>query len=377
MKPRVIILRGNAMVSDPRVEKVIDILSPTHDLSIVAFDRTGKHPKEDHLRGIRVDRFHGISILQGSKLKGLNALFYQCYLFLIALVRPYDIMHACDFKTFAPTVLGVKLRGKKIAYDIFDFFFDMVFTLPPAVKRALIQVDLFTMRMADLVILADDTRKAQIQAHRLNNLIVFYNSPADVYARTERFRNHAPQDGYSLNLIYVGLVDNRKRDFQFALDTIAKRNEVSLDVYGAGRDYEGMSAKYASHDNIRFMGKVPYEQILNVEAEYDGVFAVYDPSIPNNVLASPNKLFEAMMLAKPVILNREVVAARLIEEYNIGYTYTFNDAPDFERVIDEMLNSPEVIDKKGQNGRTLYINRFGFEEQRRQLLAAYRLLGKP
>jgi glycosyltransferase involved in cell wall biosynthesis len=252
----------------------------------------------------------------------------------------------------------------------------MVFTLPPFIKKALIRLDLFTMQLADLVILADDSRKQQIQADRLKHVIVFYNSPDDVYGSTKRFKTNHPPEGLKLNLIYVGLVDNRKRDFQFAMDVIGAHPSVGLDVYGAGRDYNAMARKYNDSNNIRFLGKVPYEQILNVEAEYDGVFAVYDPSIPNNVLASPNKLFEAMMLSKPVILNKEVVAAQLIEEFDIGYTYTFNDPVDFERVLDEMLRAPETAIEKGVNGRALYLSRFGFSEQRKQLSEAYASLAK-
>ena len=126
MKKRVLILRGNAMISDPRVEKVIDILSPSYELSILAFDRSGVHPTRDSLRGVSVRRFHGIKAFNNTKLKSINAFLYQCFLFFKALTEGYEIIHACDFKTFAPAVIPVKLRGKKIAYDIFDFFFDIL-----------------------------------------------------------------------------------------------------------------------------------------------------------------------------------------------------------------------------------------------------------
>lgn len=368
---RVLILRGNAMVSDPRVEKVIEILGDQYHLSIQAFDRTASHPKEDKLRGVNVRRFYGLTFLKGSKLKGINALFYQVYLFWIALTSSYDIIHACDFKTYAPAVIGVKLRGKRIVYDIFDFFFDMVFSLPKTLKRGFIELDLITMRIADVVILADDTRKKQVQAHRLNKLIVFYNSPDDLYQKTQPYQDYQPTDKNKLNLVYVGLVDNRKRDFQFAMDAISKRAQTSLDIYGAGYDYKNMKQKYQYAENIRFMGKVPYTEILNVEASYDAVFAAYDPSIPNNVLASPNKLFEAMMLAKPIIINEELVAADLVKEQNIGFTYPYKNESAFSSLLDQLINDKDILAQKGRNGRNLYLSRFGFEQQRKTLTEAY------
>ena len=47
---------------------------------------------------------------------------------------------------------------------------------------------------------------------------------------------------------------------------------------------------------------IDYESALELYAKCDLMFALYDPAIPNHRYSAPNKVYEAMLLGKPIIV---------------------------------------------------------------------------
>lgn len=58
-----------------------------------------------------------------------------------------------------------------------------------------------------------------------------------------------------------------------------------------------------------------YPEVLSASSACDLLFAIYDPFIPNNRFASPNKIFEAMALGKPVLVSKGTTMTDYIEKY--------------------------------------------------------------
>ena len=63
---------------------------------------------------------------------------------------------------------------------------------------------------------------------------------------------------------------------------------------------------------------MPYVDVLALEEKCDIISAMYDPSVSNNRFAAPNKLYESMMLSKPVMMCKNTGWDDLITENNIG-----------------------------------------------------------
>ena len=89
----------------------------------------------------------------------------------------FDILHACDFDTILPCLFLKLVFGKKLVYDIFDFYPDHLRGILSWLKRILRSLDYWIINQADGVILVDDSRCEQIERTTPKRLTVIYNSP--------------------------------------------------------------------------------------------------------------------------------------------------------------------------------------------------------
>ena len=103
----------------------------------------------------------------------------------------------------------------------------------------------------------------------------------------------------------------------------------------------------------------------------DILFAFYDPQIPANRYASPNKLFEAMMCGKPIITNAETTATKIVETENCGVVVPYGDVEAIKDTILKLKNNADLRERLGKNGRRAYEERYGWGIMEERLLKAY------
>src|SRR3970282_2704573 len=82
---------------------------------------------------------------------------------------------------------------------------------------------------------------------------------------------------------------------------VGRHPDWILDLAGFGGDEPHLRTLAQAHPNIRFHGRIPYARGLQLMHGADVLTAIYHPDIVNHRLASPNKLFEAMMLGRPCL----------------------------------------------------------------------------
>lgn len=76
--------------------------------------------------------------------------------------------------------------------------------------------------------------------------------------------------------------------------------------YGA-KEIEERCINLNEKDNIIYFGKVVYDQGLNIMYNGDVIYAMYCKTNPNHIFAAPNKYYEAMLLAKPIISTKGTI----------------------------------------------------------------------
>ena len=60
-------------------------------------------------------------------------------------------------------------------------------------------------------------------------------------------------------------------------------------------------------------------EALKLSQKVDYIICVYEPKNLNNINASPNKIFDAIQIQTPVIINREVKISKFVNDINLGY----------------------------------------------------------
>jgi len=375
MNDRVLFCRSNPIAPDPRVEKEAQALAGAgYDVAVLGWDRTAALPQAETRDGVRVYRLP-IQAAYGTGLRNLpDLLRWQWGLlsWLIGHRKDFDSLHACDFDTIIPALLLKWFSGKKVVYDIFDFYADHLRATPGWIKKLIRTVDIACMGWADALILVDDARRGQVAGARPRRSAVIYNTPQDVIA------DFAPAEASSgspaLALVYVGLLQV-ERGLLEALEVLERHPEWSLALAGFGGDQAKIVQAAARMPNVRWHGRIPYPETLRISFEADLFLATYDPAIPNHRYASPNKVFEAMMLGKPVIVARHTNMDGIIQKFECGLTVDYGDVDQLEAALSTLGGDVALRQKLGRNARRAYDQSYSWSEMEKRLLGLYAGLG--
>jgi len=116
---------------------------------------------------------------------------------------------------------------------------------------------------------------------------------------------------------------------------------------------------------------VPYDDIIQNSMMADLTLALYDPSIPNNKYASPNKLFESMASGTPIIVNENTPMADIVRKEKCGITIPYKNKNALKKAISLIKNDMNLQKEMGNNGRNAYKNKYNWAIMEERLMNVY------
>lgn len=372
--PRTVLLaRSNPVAPDPRVERVATTLAEGGNrILLIAWDRSASAKVVEHrpyglVTHYRNRASYGIGIRNLPSLVRWQMVLLRQFQ---QVRRKLHVIHACDFDTVLPALVAKKVWGKKVIYDNFDFYADHLRDTPGIVKELIRLVDLWAMGQADAVILADDARHEQIRGGRPKRIEVIYNTPEDVLLSLQETGSKSGDEERAFRIAFVGLM-YVERGLLELLEVLQRHIEWKLDLAGFGGDAKDILPKAETLNNVHFHGRIPHERALELMYAADALIATYDPRIPNHRYASPNKLFEAMMLAKPIVVARGTNMDRIVEEHGCGLVVPYGDVPALEEALAKLASDPALRARLGAAGRRAYDSTYSWDIMSRRLLELY------
>ncbi|MCW1311534.1 MAG: glycosyltransferase family 4 protein [Candidatus Rehaiarchaeum fermentans] len=374
-KGSVVILRSNPIAPDPRVEKeAISLSNNGYEVSILCWDRENKFPSVEEKEFGTIYRLQ-IPAKFGTGIKNITHLIrwqFGLLKWLCKNRKSYYLIHACDFDTVIPALVCKLFFKKRVIYDIFDFYADMLRNVPNTLKKLIRFIDLKLINHVDAVILADESRIIQIKGSQPKRVIVVYNAPRNDFD----CKNNISNKSKSLTVGYIGLLQKERGIFEM-INVISKHEEWKLVIGGFGSDEEYVKSMCTRLKNAEFVGRVPYDETLKIYCGSDVLFATYDPRIPNHRYSSANKLFEAMMLGKPIIVAKNTGMDNLVKKYNLGYVVDYGDEYQLENALSEIYNwSSEKRLDFAKRVKDVYLKEFSWANMEKRLLNLYGELNK-
>jgi glycosyltransferase involved in cell wall biosynthesis len=369
---KILLLRSNPIAPDPRVEKEAKSLSKAgFEVNALGWDRTGVLPKTEKRGDFSISRL-SIRANYGSGLMNFPALFrWQLGLmgWLLRNKKNYEIIHACDFDTILPALVMKIFWKKVVIYDIFDFYADHLRKTPKIIKSLIRQLDFWAINHSDGVILVDDSRRAQISGSQPKICVSVYNSPDD--SQFSIYHDQQSDSNSTLKISYIGLLQVERGLFEL-ISVLKNHPNWFLDLAGFGGDEDVILSSIKDMTNVRWCGRIPYQKALELSQESDVLIATYDPSIPNHRYSSPNKVFEAMMLGKPIVVAKDTNMDLMIEKANCGIIVEYGVEEDLEKALALLEEDKNLRSRLGENARQAYEKTYSWAKMEERLIDLYR-----
>jgi len=356
-------------VIEARISKDASVLlKHGWEVTLLEWDREADKPRYEKIDRINVVRVH-CKAPYNSPLVAFFLIVWWFKALHYLLSNRFDVLHACDFDTLPPCLLIRFLRSTPVVYDQFDFYAHMIELHIPSFIRSLVAgMERRMINYADQLIIADETRRDQIGKTR-KRVRVITNSPPDYY---DELSSETHEETFTL--FYGGNLI-KTRGLEGASEVVSSLRGVRLVIAGYGPDEEFLAPLFSSIKQVEYIGPISYREVIERTFRSSLILILYDPRVPNNRYASPNKLFEAMMAGKPVIVSGGTSMARIVGEEECGRIIGYDDSESLKRAIIQLRDDPSLRAKLGVNGRKAYLKKYNWTLMEERLIEIYKGLG--
>ncbi len=362
------IIKTNLKDIDPRLCKEIDaLLREGHRVTLLCWDRECQINPHNTSQN---NCYQEVRLRLKSPYGSIKILFFQPIWFLFELYWllkiKSDCIHSINFDTIIPAIIVGVTRKCRVIYEMYDIYYDE-FKLPDILRSLLLIIDKICMRKANAVIVVDECRIEQLNGIPNANIKIIYNSPPD------RMGGRYDRSAYSskFKIFYAGIL-TQNRSIEQICQSVIHLEDVTLIIAGFGDMVEYVNDLVGKYpEKFQFLGKINYDDVLRISLSSDLLFSLYDPDVIMGKYASPNKLFEAMMCAKPILVSEGTAMANIVRQENCGLVVPCDDTDAISKAIIRIKSDPLLKAKLGRNGRKAYEERYNWDIMERRLINAY------
>ncbi len=363
---KIALLRSNP--KDAAFERVAALLSPEHSVVCYLWDRQLDYRPPSVDSGIIYRKFrlragyHSLGVL-------IKLLLFETWLFVQLVLDGSHAIHAFDLDTGVTAWIAARLRGKKFVYHCLDPYAGALpRSWPRMFGRMASALENFIISRSDLFIITDIMRMEQHHGAHPRVTVEFANVPPELTVK-ETSRNRQ-----QFIAGYIGsLVEGRNLNTIIeAVGEIGK--DIELIIGGFGPLEENVNSLCSRYKNVKFIGFVPYRKLLELEQGFDVLIHITDPENPGQKWVSPNKLFESMALAKPLLAGLGTIAGARVTSAGNGITVPYGSKKDVQKSLLMLKENPDMAHEMGRRGRQEYDRKWKPEIMRERLLRAYHTL---
>jgi hypothetical protein len=308
---------------------------------------------------------------------------------LVMLTSSADIVHIHDPELLV-TVIPVLLAGKRVVYDIHEFYHqrlvdsDWVWVRVRSLAAGLYSVleRLLLPHFAGIVVVTEGMEEMYRRRFPRANISLVRNYPAvDEEARSLALSQKAPIDGP-----YIVHTGGAKRNKAFnvlvAVGEKLRERGVQAPIVNIGPvDLSAFPAKErdrlverARDADIRLPGALEYVEVLRWVAHARVGYVLY-PDTENFRLALSTKLYEYFALGLPVVATSVGRMGELVREHQAGLVVAPDDIDAHAHAFERLLTDDDFARRSAEASREAS-KHFSFDSELASLLNLYdRTLG--
>ena len=346
------LIRCNDIYSDPRAMKYVRYLNDNNiPYQMIGWDRENIVKETVHATFYKKKA--------GYNVGGLKAAFNRVgwMLYVIKELRKNSeknvVLHCCDLDAAFPAVIYKKFFNKKayIIFDVFDWFSASMSSQNAFIVWCFKKMEAISMKGTDHYFICEPERKDQFPVDVPDGKIsIFPNIPSFSNSSFLKLDDRFKFNNELITFSYVGYFsDERCID---EIITIASKGYVNLLIAGYGSEkIENRLRSLEGCSNIRYFGKVKYEDGLNIMYNSDIVYAMYSKVVPNHVYAAPNKYYEAMFIGRPIFTTSGTFVGKKVLNNGLGFISEESES-DISLVIENLTK--EDLRVKGHKAHQMW-----------------------
>lgn len=371
---RVIMVRSRAFT--PSVDRfAVAVARRGNRVLLLRWNRDGraKAANSDNPKFIYFDLIAPYDRLSAALMQPL----WQLYLFLTLVRADVDIIHACDLDTLLPAMFASRLRRRKLLYTIYDFYADnLPLRIPALLRKGVAELERACTRKVDWLFLVNEHQTKQLESSLPKDVSMIYNTPVDARQGDRETAAMDRGEDRSLVIFYAGNL-HESRGLKFAVEATSELPSCELEIAGTGPE-EARLRELAQRlgSRVQFLGWLPHQDVINHSLHADVILGLYDPGIPGNQYASPNKLFEAMMCEKPFLTNGGTYAAKVTRDERCGLVVPYGDVAALRQAIALLQDNSTYRRELGTHGRHAYETKYSWTEMENRVATAYRSIAR-
>lgn len=375
----IVYLRSGYGKPDSRFEKEVSAtIEAGNKVLVIAWDRDAEEDRAGEMLFFDNKAFAihiGIpSKLAAGFIKNLFPMIkfnISIYKYLRKNLGKFDIIHASDFDTVLPAYYIKKKYKKKLVYDIYDYYADS-HHMPRILENIVRRVDTKIINDSDAVIICNEKRKKQIRPANPQKLVIIHNSPERIEIGESKV--NIP-DKKKFRIVFIGGFVRTGRYIFEMIDVIRKRKDCELIIGGFGSGEDEIAEIAKKEDNIIYVGKQEYQDVLSIEKTADVLTALYDPTLKNHQYAAPNKFYEALMLGKPIICAQNTNIDEFVSRNELGWSIDVPNQPfevEFNKALDNAISLSQeerkIVEKKAIR---LFMDKYDWSLMKKRLTKLY------
>lgn len=319
--------------SDARVyQEARSLLKYGYDVTVVMWNRKSCSKRKEMYDGIKVD---SVSLSVPFTVPRVSLLPYlvlfNLMTFFKLLFMDFDVVHCHDLDTLLAGLFAGKLKHKKIVYDAHEIYPLMVQSyVPKIIDEMLSLVEFSLIKKVDALITVNKILVKYFEEGTRNkakiSLIMNCKDPS-VFKTSEKeiteFKVRLGIENHFV-ILYAGwlMPDNGLEELFCAIEKLdgQMRDMVAVicgDGYAEG-EFKRMVKEKNIENYVKFVGKVQSKDIPLFVNACDIMYMVYKSTNKYASLATPSKLFDAIIAGKPVVASNFGNVKQIVEKEGIG-----------------------------------------------------------
>ncbi len=220
------------------------------------------------------------------------------------------------------------------------------------------------LRSAERLIVTDPFRLQRLPPPLREKSVVVYNVPEDPGPESAARRPAGPVS------VFVSGALSRSRGLPQILAAVERLPSVSVVAAGwVGDAYA--EQHFIKHPQVDYRGTVTPSESLELAAGCDAILAFYEPSNQNNLMASPNKVFDAMSIGRPVIINAETTISGWIDQMGLAAVCGYHDTGALVQIIAGLESARSQLPQFAHRARQIFLQQFSWSHMEQRLHDLY------